>query len=225
MSSTGETEGTSEGSHLEALVSNPWTRSAQKPQKPTGGSNSRRSQFANPSFDFLTGSPGYGQPRLPEHSKAEGILSPVQSPHLGGKDAPDAALRLKSNVVNASKAKEASVDIDGPKAVFVISEEGDDQQPLVLAEHTNQCVDVLSETNAVICEGGTAARKEQMVDLSLEEGSEEATRSRLGIGPWGEPSSSYQDPFQGDGDETYAPGPKPESLARFNSTTCPNVLF
>lgn len=175
---------------MEALAGNPWTRSAQKPQKPTGGSNSRRSQFANPSFDFLTGSSGYGQPKLPEHSKAEGILFPVQSPRLGGKDAPDAALRLKSNVVNSSKAKEASVGTDGPKAVFVISEEGDDQQPLVLAEHTNQCADVLSETSAVICEGGTAARKEQMVDLSLEEDSEEAARSRLGVGPWGEPSSS-----------------------------------
>ncbi|XP_058014839.1 uncharacterized protein LOC131185883 isoform X2 [Ahaetulla prasina] len=221
VSSAGETEGISEGSHLKGLASSPWTRSAQKLQKLTGGSNSRRSQFANPSFDFLTGSPGCSQPRLPEHSKAEAILSPG----LGGKDSPDAALRLKSNTVNSSKPKEASVDVDGPKAVFVISEEGDDQQPLVLAEHTNEGVDVLPETNAVICEGGMAARKEQMVDLALEEDSEETTRSRLGIGPWGEPCRSYQDAFQGDRDETYAPGPRPESLARFNSTTCPNVLF
>lgn len=116
--------------------------------------------------------------------------------------------------------------MEGPKAVFVISEEGDDQQPLVLAEHTNQCIDVLPETNAVLCEGGTATRKEQMVDLSLEDDSEEAPRSRLGMDLWGEPSSSYQDAFRGDrDDETYAPGPKPESLVRFNSTTSPNVLF
>lgn len=35
------------------------------------------------------------------------------------------------------------------KPVFVISEEGDDQQPLVLAEHLSQCGDHLSEQNAV----------------------------------------------------------------------------
>lgn len=210
---------------MEGLASSPWTQLVQKSQKLTGGSNSRRSQFANPSFDFLTGSPGCSHPRLPKHSKVEGTLSPVQSPRLGGKDAPDAALRLKSSAINGSKPKEASVDMDGPKAVFVISEEGDDQQPLVLAEHTNQCVDVLSETHAVVCEGGMATRKEQMVDLSLEEDLEEATRSMLDMDLWGEPSSSYQDAFQGNRDETYAPGPNPESLARFNSTTCPNVLF
>ncbi|KAG8146330.1 hypothetical protein E2320_012685 [Naja naja] len=225
--STGEAEGTSKGPHSEGLASNPWTPSAQKPQKLTGGSNSRRSQFANPSFDLLTGSPACGQLRLPEHSKVEGPLSLVQSPCLGRKDALDAAsFRLKSSAINSSKPKEASVDVDGPKAVFAISEKGDDQQPLVLAEHANQCTDVLSETNAVICEGGPATRKEQMVDLSLEEDLEEAPRSRLGMGLWGDPSSSSsQDAFQGDGVETYAPGPKPEPLARFDSTACPNVLF
>ncbi|XP_070618789.1 uncharacterized protein [Erythrolamprus reginae] len=220
VSSTEETEGTSDGSHLEGLTSSRWTPSAQKPQKLTGGPNSRRSQFANPSFDFLTGSPGCGHLRYPEHSKVE---ASVQSPHLGGKDAPDTALRLKNNPINGSKPKEASVDMDGPKAVFVISEDGDDQQPLVLAEHTNQCVDVLSETNAATCEGGTAERKEQMVELSLEDDpAEEATRSRLGMDLWG----SYQVDFQGDSDETYPAGPsQPESLARFNSTTSPNMLF
>lgn len=226
MTSAGEIEGTSEGSLLEGLASNapsPWTHSAQKPQKLTGGSHLRRSQFAKPSFDFLTGSPGRSHPGLPEHSELEGSLPPVNSPHLGEKDAPDGALRSKSNLINGSKPKEAAVDMDGPKPMFVISEEWDDQQPLVLAEHTNQCADVLSETNAVICEGGTATRKEQMVELSLEEGSEEATGSSVGI--WAEPSSSCQDVFKGDRDEAYAPAPKPESLARLNSVTCPNVLF
>ncbi|KAL7986853.1 hypothetical protein Chor_013136 [Crotalus horridus] len=185
ITSAGEIEGTSEGSPLEGLAStasSPWTHSAQKPQKLTGGSNSRRSQFAKPSFDFLTGSPGRSHPRLHEHSELEGSLSPVNSPHLGEKDAPDGALRSKSDIINGSKPKEASVDMDGPKPMFVISEEWDDQQPLVLAEHTNQCVDVLSETNAVLCERGMAMRKEQMVELSLEEGPEEATGSSLGMG-------------------------------------------
>ncbi|XP_039188343.1 uncharacterized protein LOC120303163 isoform X1 [Crotalus tigris] len=228
VTSAGEIEGTSEGSPLEGLAStasSPWTHSAQKPQKLTGCSNSRRSQFAKPSFDFLTGSPGRSHLRLHEHSELEGSLSPVNSPHLGEKDAPDGALRSKSDVISGSKPKEASVDMDGPKPMFVISEEWDDQQPLVLAEHTNQCVDVLSETNAVLCERGMAMRKEQMVELSLEEGPEEATGSSLGMGLWGEPSSPYQDVFKGDRNETYAPAPKPESPARLNSGTCPNVLF
>ncbi|XP_026572050.1 uncharacterized protein LOC113446549 [Pseudonaja textilis] len=227
VTSPGEAEGTSEGPRLEGLANNPWTPLTQKPQKLTSGSNSRRSQFTNPSFDLLTGSPGCSHPRLPECSKVEAPLSVVRSPCLGGKDVLDAAaFRLKSSTVNSSKPKEASVDVDRPKVVFAISEEGDDQQPLVLAEHANQCADVLSETNAVIYEGGPATRKEQMVDLSLEEDSEEAPGSSLGMGLWGDPSSrSCQDVFLGDGVETCAPGSNPELPARFDSTACPNVLF
>lgn len=39
--------------------------------------------------------------------------------------------------------------MDKSKPAFVISEEGDDQQPLVLAEHFSQCRDTLSEQNVV----------------------------------------------------------------------------
>ncbi|XP_007427813.1 uncharacterized protein LOC103056619 [Python bivittatus] len=230
VTSAGEIEGASELSHLDGLASTasyPLTHSAQKQRKLTGGCNLRRSQFANPSFGSLTSSPGCSHPRLPGHSKVEGTLSLVKNPCLRGKDAPDGPIRLKSNIVNCSKSKDSSLDMDGPKPVFVISEEADDQQPLVLAEHTNQYVDVFSESNAVIYEGGTAKMEKQMVDLPLQEGLDESTRTRMGMDLWGECSSSCQDAFKGDRNETYVPGAHQtsESLASFNSITCPNMLL
>ncbi|XP_063000398.1 uncharacterized protein LOC134410802 [Elgaria multicarinata webbii] len=196
VTSAAEIEGVSEVAYSDSSASTasyPLTHSAQKQRKLSSSCNLKRSRFGNPYFGFLTSSPDGHRPRLPDHSKHMGTRSPVNSPVNDPSE-----VQLKSNQANGSKSKELSLEMDKPKPVFVISEEGDDQQPLVLAEHMNQCVDALAEPNAAIHNLGMAMVDEQPLGLALRgEGLVESTQDREDLDLWGEYPSSYQDSLKG----------------------------
>nr|XP_032627075.1 uncharacterized protein LOC116819459 isoform X2 [Chelonoidis abingdonii] len=122
-------------------TSYPQTQSAQRQGK-LSSSSLKKSRFGNPYFGFLTSSPDCKEVRPLDPSRHVGVTPPLgnKSHGLPG---------LKSNLINCSKTKELSIEMDKSKPAFVISEEGDDQQPLVLAEHFSQCRDTLSEQNVV----------------------------------------------------------------------------
>ncbi|XP_031448636.1 uncharacterized protein LOC116228698 [Phasianus colchicus] len=143
-----EIEGASETVYSDSSVSNasyPLTLSAQR-QRKLSSCNLKKSRFGNPYFGFLAGSPDNKRVRSLDSSRHLGAASPVnnQSP----KSTLESSNPLKINLANASKTKDLGGEADKNKPVFVISEEGDDQQPLVLAEHLSQCGDHLSEPNA-----------------------------------------------------------------------------
>ncbi|KAJ7417568.1 hypothetical protein BTVI_32363 [Pitangus sulphuratus] len=143
-----EIEGASETIYSDSSVSNasyPLTQSAQRQRKLTS-CNLKKSRFGNPYFGFLASSPDSKPVRSLDPSRHLGAASPgnSQSP----KNLLESSNPLKINLVNGSKTKELLVETDKNKPVFVISEEGDDQQPLVLAEHLSPCGD-LAEPSAV----------------------------------------------------------------------------
>ncbi|XP_064322591.1 uncharacterized protein LOC104047725 [Phalacrocorax carbo] len=143
-----EIEGASETIYSGSSASNasyPLTLSAQR-QRKLSSCNLKKSRFGNPYFGFLASSPDSKQVRSLDPSRHLVAASPVisQSP----KNLLESSNPLKINLVNGSKTKELMAETDKNKPVFVISEEGDDQQPLVLAEHLSQCGDHLSEQNA-----------------------------------------------------------------------------
>ncbi|XP_073169663.1 uncharacterized protein [Lepidochelys kempii] len=124
-----------------STTSYPLTQSAQRQGK-LSSSSLKKSRFGNPYFGFLTSSPDCKEVRLLDPSKHMGVTPPLDNQSHG-------PTGLKSNLINCSKTKELSIEMDKSKPAFVISEEGDDQQPLVLAEHFSQCRETLSEQNVV----------------------------------------------------------------------------
>ncbi|XP_048677806.2 uncharacterized protein LOC125623029 isoform X1 [Caretta caretta] len=124
-----------------STTSYPLTQSTQRQGK-LSSSSLKKSRFGNPYFGFLTSSPDCKEVRLLDPSKHMGVTPPLDNQSHG-------PTGLKSNLINCSKTKELSIEMDKSKPAFVISEEGDDQQPLVLAEHFSQCRDTLSEQNVV----------------------------------------------------------------------------
>lgn len=88
--------------------------------------------------------------------------------------------------------------MDKPKAVFVISEEGDDQQPLVLAEHVNPYADALPEPNVAIHNLGIAVMDEQLVGTAVPgEGFAESPSTRTEFELWGEYPSRFRNASKG----------------------------
>lgn len=143
-----EIEGAAETVYSDSSVSNasyPLTLSAQR-QRKLSYCNLKKSRFGNPYFGFFGSSPDSKHARSLDPSRHPGAASPVnsQSPKTLESSNP-----LKINLVNGLKTKELMAETEKNKPVFVISEEGDDQQPLVLAEHLSQCGDHVSEQNAV----------------------------------------------------------------------------
>ncbi|XP_072207468.1 uncharacterized protein [Excalfactoria chinensis] len=169
-------EGASETVYSDSSVSNasyPLTLSAQR-QRKLSSCNLKKSRFGNPYFGFLAGSPDNKRVRSLDPSRHLGAASPVNS--QSPKSTLESSNPLKINLASASKTKDLGGETDKNKPVFVISEEGDDQQPLVLAEHLSQCGDHLSEPNAVYA---VAEPDKQPVVLTVEGNSSASLTSNL----------------------------------------------
>ncbi|XP_039937192.1 uncharacterized protein LOC120760722 isoform X1 [Hirundo rustica] len=182
-----EIEGASETVYSDSSVSNasyPLTLSAQRQRKLTS-CNLKKSRFGNPYFGFLASSPDSKHVRSLDPSRHLGAASPVNS--QSPKNLLESSNPLKINLVNGSKTKELMVETDKNKPVFVISEEGDDQQPLVLAEHLSQCGDHLSEQNAAYA---PAVPEKQPVVLTAEGNSSATFTSSLPL--WAKSPTSYK---------------------------------
>ncbi|KAJ6656534.1 hypothetical protein lerEdw1_003659 [Lerista edwardsae] len=189
VTSAAEIEGASELPYSDLLASTasyPLTHSAQK-QRRMSGCNLKKSRFGNPYFGFLTSSPDCNPKQL-------GLRLPASSQSKSLKTPPEDSIR--SGLVNGSKSKELT-EMDNSKPVFVISEEGDDQQPLVLAEHVNQCADALSEPN-IVHNLGMVIVDEQATNLTVQgEGCAEPTNLRTDLDLWGEYPTPYPDSLKG----------------------------
>ncbi|XP_061459300.1 uncharacterized protein LOC133373493 isoform X3 [Rhineura floridana] len=211
VTSAAEIEGISEPTYSDSSASTasyPLTYSAQKQRKLSSSCNLKRSRFRNPYFGFLVSSPDCSQPRLSDCSKHVGTRSPVNSPSQRTKDSLEDSIQLKSNMVNGAKSKELLLEMDKTKPVFVISEEGDDQQPLVLAEHVNKCADALSEPNVIHHLGMTIVDEQPVVLTHQGEDSVEPPSIRADLGLWGEYPNSYNDSLKGCSaykDQNYVP--------------------
>ncbi|XP_069651080.1 uncharacterized protein [Haliaeetus albicilla] len=182
-----EIEGASGTVYSDSSASNasyPLTLSAQR-QRKLSSCNLKKSRFGNPYFGFLASSPDSKQVRSLDPSRHLGAASPVNS--QSPKNLLESSNPLKINLVNGSKTKELMVETDKNKPVFVISEEGDDQQPLVLAEHLSQCGDHLSEQNAVYA---PAVPDKQPVVLTVEGNSSASFTSNLPL--WAKSPSLYK---------------------------------
>ncbi|XP_029881947.1 uncharacterized protein LOC115346250 isoform X3 [Aquila chrysaetos chrysaetos] len=182
-----EIEGASGTVYSDSSASNasyPLTLSAQR-QRKLSSCNLKKSRFGNPYFGFLASSPDSKQVRSLDPSRHLGAASPVNS--QSPKNLLESSNPLKINLVNGSKTKELMVETDKNKPVFVISEEGDDQQPLVLAEHLSQCGDHLSEQNAVYA---AAVPDKQPVVLTVEGNSSASFTSNLPL--WAKSPSLYK---------------------------------
>ncbi|KAM9624569.1 uncharacterized protein ACIBXB_018544 [Morphnus guianensis] len=182
-----EIEGASGTVYSDSSASNasyPLTLSAQR-QRKLSSCNLKKSRFGNPYFGFLASSPDSKHVRSMDPSRHLGAASPVNS--QSPKNLLESSNPLKINLVNGSKTKELMVETDKNKPVFVISEEGDDQQPLVLAEHLSQCGDHLSEQNAVYA---PAVPDKQPVVLTVEGNSSASFTSNLPL--WAKSPSLYK---------------------------------
>ncbi|XP_009995994.1 PREDICTED: uncharacterized protein LOC104388774 [Chaetura pelagica] len=182
-----EIEGASETVYSDSSASNasyPLTLSAQR-QRQLSSCNLKKYRFGNPYFGFLASSPDSKHVKSLDQSRHLGATSPVnnQSP----KNPLESSNPLKINLVNGSKTKELMTETDKNKPVFVISEEGDDQQPLVLAEHLNQCGDHLSEQNAVYA---PAVPDKQPVILTVEGNSSTSLTANLPL--WAKSPGLYK---------------------------------
>ncbi|XP_077164239.1 uncharacterized protein LOC143822687 isoform X2 [Paroedura picta] len=198
ITSAAEIEGLSEMAYSDSSASTasyPLTHSAQK-QRKLSSCNLKRSRFGNPYFGFLTSSPDYNRPRTSDPTKPSNVRSPSNGQSQGLKEPLEGAIQLRSN---GSKSKELSSEMDKPKAVFVISEEGDDQQPLVLAEHVHPCADALPEPNAVVhnLEGRAVMDKQPVGTAAQGQGFAESPRTRTEFDLWGEYPGLYKDPSKG----------------------------
>nr|XP_025962658.1 uncharacterized protein LOC112987133 [Dromaius novaehollandiae] len=173
-----EIEGALETVYSDSSASNasyPLTLSAQR-QRKLSSCNLKKSRFGNPCFGFLTSSPDSRHVRSLDPSRHVGAVSPVNS--QSPKNLLEGSNPLKINLVNGSKTKEFAVETEKNKPVFVISEEGDDQQPLVLAEHLSQCGDHLSEQNTTYAPARAVLDKQPVV-LTAESNSSSSFMSDL----------------------------------------------
>ncbi|XP_063272494.1 uncharacterized protein LOC134560431 [Prinia subflava] len=157
----------------------------RKRQRKLTSCNLKKSRFGNPYFGFLASPPDSKHVRSLDPSRHLGAASPVNS--QSPKNLLESSNPLKINLVNGSKTKELMVETDKNKPVFVISEEGDDQQPLVLAEHLSQCGDHLSEQNAVYA----PAVPEKQPAVQTAEGSSSATFTPS-LPLWAKPPTPYK---------------------------------
>ncbi|XP_068766923.1 uncharacterized protein [Struthio camelus] len=184
-----EIEGALETVYSDSSTSNasyPLTLSAQR-QRKLSSCNLKKSRFGNPCFGFLTSSPDSKHMRSLDPSRHLGTVSPVNS--QSPKNPLEGSNPLKINLVNGSKTKELVVETEKSKPVFVISEEGDDQQPLVLAEHLSQCGDHLSEQNATYAPARAVPDKQPVV-LTAEGNSSASFTSDLPL--WAKPPGLYK---------------------------------
>ncbi|XP_009875140.1 PREDICTED: uncharacterized protein LOC104279525, partial [Apaloderma vittatum] len=182
-----EIEGASETVYSDSSVSNasyPLTLSAQK-QRKLSSCNLKKSRFGNPYFGFLASSPDSKHVRSLDPSRHLGAASPVNS--QSPKNLLESSNPLKINLVNGSKTKDLMVETEKTKPVFVISEEGDDQQPLVLAEHLSQCGDHLPEQNVVYV---PAVPDKQPAILTVESDSSTSFMSNLPL--WAKSPDLYK---------------------------------
>ncbi|XP_030357314.1 uncharacterized protein LOC115614482 [Strigops habroptila] len=182
-----EIEGASGTVYSDSSASNasyPLTLSAQR-QRKLSSCNLKKSRFGNPYFGFFVSSPDSKHVRSLDPSRHLGATSPVNS--QSPRNLLESSNPLKINLVNGSKTKELILETDKNKPVFVISEEGDDQQPLVLAEHLSQCGDHLSEQNAVYA---PAVPDKQPVVLTVEGNSSASFISNLPL--WAKSPNLYK---------------------------------
>ncbi|KAJ7309702.1 hypothetical protein JRQ81_007762 [Phrynocephalus forsythii] len=197
VTSAAEIDDISEPTYFDSsssTASYPLTHSAQMERQLSSGCNLKKSRFGNPYLGFLLTSPDGHCQKLPDRPRQVGVRSPIKSPSQGRKDAPEGPFPFKSNVANGSTPKELSLEMDRPRPAFVLSEEGDDQQPLVLAEHVNQCTEVLSEPEGVIHKPGMSVVNEQPVAITLHEGGLVASRDiRTDLDLRRKHHSSYKD--------------------------------
>nr|XP_020665548.1 uncharacterized protein LOC110087916 [Pogona vitticeps] len=214
VTSAAEIDGISEQTYSDSsgsAASYPLTHSAQKERKLSSGCNLKKSRFGNPYLGFLMSSPDCHRQRLPAHPRQAGGRSPLKSPSQRIKNIPEGPFPFKSNAVNGSTSKELALEMDHPKPAFVISEEGDDQQPLVLSEHMNQCTDALSEPEGVIHNLGMTVADEQPVAIPLHEGGLfDSSGIRTDLDLWRECPSSYKDALKSSStseDQSYVPVP------------------
>ncbi|CAH2295643.1 Hypothetical predicted protein [Pelobates cultripes] len=150
-------------------ASYPLTRSAQLTRK-LPPCNLKRTR---PYFGFLNGSSD--SPRssaLRTSSSRENQMCQNSGMEFAG-----TAKNAKSNIL---RAKELSVDVEKPKAVFVICEEADDQQPLVLD-------DQLSPSREMFCvnEIGSTSCKEEVQPVGLRS-------NHSDLKPWVKTPEDYQ---------------------------------
>ncbi|XP_029427594.1 uncharacterized protein LOC115073368 [Rhinatrema bivittatum] len=109
------------------------------PRQPGLGScQLKRSRFGSPYFGCLTNS----NHAADRQSTGVGSYHP-QNQNLGPDNTMEASKPYISNSANSSRSKELTVEMEKLKPVFVISEEGDDQLPLVLAEQLSQAGECL----------------------------------------------------------------------------------
>uniref|UniRef100_A0ABM5F2Y7 CUB domain-containing protein n=1 Tax=Pogona vitticeps TaxID=103695 RepID=A0ABM5F2Y7_9SAUR len=214
VTSAAEIDGISEQTYSDSsgsAASYPLTHSAQKERKLSSGCNLKKSRFGNPYLGFLMSSPDCHRQMLPAHPRQAGGRSPLKSPSQRIKNIPEGPFPFKSNAVNGSTSKELALEIDHPKPAFVISEEGDDQQPLVLSEHMNQCTDALSEPEGVIRNLGMTVADEQPVAIPLHKGGLfDSSGIRTDLDLWRECPSSYKDALKNSStseDQSYVPVP------------------
>ncbi|OXB85010.1 UNVERIFIED_CONTAM: hypothetical protein H355_016132 [Colinus virginianus] len=186
-----EIEGASETIYSDSSASNasyPLTLSGQR-QRKLSSCNLKKSRFGNPYFGFLAGSPDNKRVRSLDPSRHLGAASPVNS--QSPKSTLESSNPLKINLANASKTKDPGGETDKNKPVFVISEEGDDQQPLVLAEHLSQCGDHLPEQNAVYA---IAVPDKQPAILTVEANSSASLTANLPL--WAKSPGLYKGPVK-----------------------------
>ncbi|XP_063310482.1 uncharacterized protein LOC134610973 isoform X2 [Pelobates fuscus] len=153
-------------------ASYPLTRSAQLTRK-LPPCNLKRTR---PYFGFLNGSSD--SPRssaVRTSSSRENQMCQNSGMEFAG--------TAKSAMSNILRAKELSVDVEKPKAVFVICEEADDQQPLVLD-------DQLSPSREMFCvnEIGSSSCKEEVQPVGLRS-------NHSDLNPWVKTPEDYQYPY------------------------------
>nr|XP_006134669.2 uncharacterized protein LOC102456507 [Pelodiscus sinensis] len=181
-----EIEGISDGVYSDSSASTAsylLTQSTQRQGK-LSSSSLKKSRFGNPYFGFLTSSPDCKQMRSLDSSRHVGMTPPLDSQSLG-------PAGFKSNLINCSKTKELSLEMDKSKPTFAISEEGDDQQPLVLAEHLSQCRDTLSEQNVAYASVKAMPDKQPIVLTVQEDSSARPPNFSLDLPIWEKSPNLY----------------------------------
>ncbi|XP_069476108.1 uncharacterized protein [Ambystoma mexicanum] len=128
--------------HSESSINNasfPPSGSAQRHRKVYTG-NLKKPRFGSPYFGFQASLPDGGQ--LQSSSTAQNHSS-VEIPHLAHQTGTDVPSPGKCSLSSSARTKDICVEIEKAKPVaFLLSEEEEDQRPLVLAEHLHAGGDV-----------------------------------------------------------------------------------
>ncbi|KAM4710550.1 uncharacterized protein O3C94_000445 [Discoglossus pictus] len=150
-------------------ASYPLTQSAQE-QRKLPSCNLKKSRFASPYFGFLNGSS--------ECLRNGKNISSQENHNLCQKSAVEFTGCSKSTTPRSVRVKDPSMDVETPKTVFVISEEADDQQPLVSDDRLNPSSDCVSEPRSIRCKADIHTVK--------------STRSLSDLSPWIQSTESYR---------------------------------